>query len=47
MFQEYVSNLKDIVENLYDFLANISDEICGRFYKLDILFISSQQIYLC
>jgi len=47
MFQEYVSNLKDIVENLYDFLANNSDEICGRFYKLYVFFISSQYIYLC
>jgi len=42
MFQESVSNLKNIVENLYDFLANNSGEICGRFYKLDIFFVSSQ-----
>jgi len=33
-----MSNLKDIVENMYDFLANNSGEICGGFYKLDIFF---------
>jgi len=42
MFQEYMSNLKDNVENMYDFLANSSGEICGGFYKLDIFFVSSQ-----